>query len=110
MREGALTHAIRAAVNRQPGARFWRNNVGLAHYESGAVPYGLGRGSADLVGLVRGTFTALEVKTLNGRTSAKRAEEQRLWRETVRRFGGVAEVVCSVEEAIAVVQGVSRGR
>ena len=104
MRETSLMRAIRAAVNVLPGARFWRNNVGVDS-ERG-VRYGLGIGSADLVGVVHGTFVALEVKTTTGRVS----DDQTRWLDAVRRCGGVAEVVRSVEDAVRVVQGVSRGR
>lgn len=110
-RESSLLRAIRLAVNMFPGARFWRNNV--AEWKNQAtgsyVRAGLARGSSDLVGLVHGKFVALEIKTPGGRTNAKRAREQLAWRDTVKRFGGVAEVVQSVDDAIRVLEEVSRG-
>lgn len=82
-----------------PDVRVWRNNTGVADAfgGGGAVRYGLGVGSADLVGMVLpfGRFLALEVKTKSGRVSA----DQLRWIETVRRFGGVACVVRCIEDA-----------
>lgn len=63
--------------------------------------YGLCVGSADLIGMLapQGRFLALEVK----RPGEKPTKEQELFLELVRKSGGVAAVVTSVEEALAVV-------
>lgn len=90
---------IRYAVNSEPGCRVWRNNVG---YDSEhAVKYGLAVGSADLIGIAHSKFLALEVKTPTGRASA----DQVLWLAAVARLGGIAVIVRSVDEALAVVRG-----
>lgn len=80
------------------------------------VRYGLGVGGADLVGVqpvpVRslpidgtvGLFSAFEVKTDRGRPTA----DQLRWLALVQRWGGLAAVVRSAGEAVAVVQ--RRGR
>lgn len=62
---------------------------------------GLCVGSADLIGMLapQGRFLALEVK----RPGEKPTREQELFLELVRKSGGVAAVVHSVEEALAVV-------
>ncbi len=88
--QGVLCH-------RESPCRLWRNNVGFDLRTK--VTYGLGVGSADLVGLIVGTgqFFAVEVKTLSGRVSA----DQRAWLETINRLGGVAEVIRTVGEAEA---------
>jgi hypothetical protein len=83
---------------------FWRNNTGSLQDATGRyVTYGLCEGSADLVGIVRGRFVALEVKRPGGTTSKQRREDQAAWGNIVRAAGGVYEIVTSAEEAEAVV-------
>ena len=75
--------------------------------------YGLDApGSADLVGILRwpdergvGIFFALEVKSGRGRTS----EEQERWLALVRRMGGFAAVVHSVQEAKSALDRARKG-
>lgn len=94
---------IQAALSaRNAVTRVWRNNVGKLKDARGTwVAYGLGVGSADLVGIVApsGRLFAIEVKTPEGKTTP----EQDAWLATIRRFGGVAGVARSVEEAMAIV-------
>jgi hypothetical protein len=115
-RETVLMTDIRAALVKDDRARVWRNNVGqtpclceacrfivcsrCAAKFRNPVRYGLAVGSSDLVGIIRptGRFIGLEVKTDKGIVS----EEQEAWIQTVRRFGGVASVVRSVEDALGV--------
>jgi hypothetical protein len=99
MSEGAIQDAIRVALSGEPGLVLWRNNVGIAEHRGQRVRYGLAVGSADLVGCLDGRFVALEVKTATGRA----APEQRLWLDLVRRYGGFAAIVRSVDEARAAV-------
>ncbi len=103
-RETQLMQAIRYAVNRTGRARLMRNSVG---YDAEArVRYGLGVGSADLVGMLRGgRVFVLEVKTASGRTTS----EQQAWLDTVRRFGGFAAVVRSVDDALAALERAEAG-
>jgi len=98
-REAAIQAAIREALGREPDLVLWRNNVGLAQHGEHAVRYGLIEGSADLVGILgpQGRFMALEVKRPRG----KPTEAQELFLALVRRRGGFAAVVRSVEEAVA---------
>lgn len=106
MSEGALQDAIRLALGTLPEGAWWRNNCGVALHPNGArVVYGLAVGSADLVGVVRGRFVALEVKTPTGRVTPAQAQ----WLALVRAQGGVAEVVRSVEDALAVVRAITDG-
>lgn len=108
MTEAHLQDAIRLALGRYAdrGVAFWRNNSGLAEHwtERGVerVRYGLAPGSADLVGIVRGRFVALEIKTASGRI----APEQAQWLALVERCGGVGRVVRSVADAVAAVEEV----
>jgi len=90
--------SIRAALCAVEGVRVWRNNVGVDTMRG--IRYGLGVGSPDLVGIAWGRFVGLEVKTPTGRVS----KEQTMWLDMVRRFGGVAGVARSVEDAIAIVE------
>lgn len=108
----------------QSGATVFRNNVGNGvlgqvvkqdggqfHIVNGRrVQFGLCPGSSDLIGWRSVTvtpdmigkpvavFLAMEVKTTTGRVS----EEQDNFIQAVRRAGGMAGVVRSVDEAIAV--------
>tara|TARA_R110000868_G_scaffold17606_6_gene76883 strand:- start:2014 stop:2340 length:327 start_codon:yes stop_codon:yes gene_type:complete len=99
MSEGHIQDAIRLALTDEPGLVLWRNNTGVAEHRGARVRYGLAVGSADLIGCLDGRFVALEVKTAVGRAST----EQRQWLELVRRHGGFAAVVRSVEEAHAAI-------
>lgn len=103
--EAALMDAIRLALGQREDIVLWRNNVGLTEYWDGksvsVVKYGLANGSADFVGVLLpgGRFVAFEVKTRTGRATP----EQLQWLALVRRFGGFACIVRSVDEAIAAV-------
>jgi hypothetical protein len=99
MSEGQIQDAIRLALTDEPGLVVWRNNTGVAEHRGARVRYGLAVGSADLIGCLGGRFVALEVKAAAGRTSP----EQRQWLDLVRRNGGFAAVVRSVDEARAAI-------
>ncbi len=82
-----------------------RNSVGEARHvaESGRsyfVPYGLGVGSPDLVGILRltsgvGRWFCLEIKTMGGRVEPEQTKCHNVW----RTFGAYIEVVRSAKEA-----------
>ena len=101
-----LTHPILAMLNTVSCVRVMRNNVGLAQMASGgALRYGLGTGSSDIVGIVTmpdgvGRFFALEVKWSDQRPT----QDQERWLGMVRSFGGFGAVVHSPEEAIEAVK------
>lgn len=108
MREADIQQAIRIAVGRAPDLVLWRNSAGVAvHADSGHTQrFGLCRGAADLIGIgPGGRFVALEVKTDRGRIMP----EQRMFLELVRRRGGFAAVVRSVEDAHAALDRCRRG-
>lgn len=98
--EKSLMVRIRVALDAIPGARFFRNNSGVDLDRK--VRYGLGKGSADLIGIVDGRFVSIEIKTPRGRATP----EQRAWRDTVVRMGGFACFVTSPAEAVAFVSEV----
>jgi hypothetical protein len=95
MSEGHIQDEIRLALSDEPGLVMWRNNVGVAEHRGALVRYGLAVGSSDLIGCLNGRFIALEVKTPTGRASP----QQRQWLDLVRRHGGFAAIVRSVEDA-----------
>lgn len=86
----------------QQGYTLFRNNVGLAKLKDGRrIRYGLCPGSSDLVGWKTvevtpemigqkiAVFTAIEVKSIRGKISAK----QQNFIDVVRNAGGIAEIV-----------------
>jgi len=112
-RESAvLKECLLAVPDVWPGARAFRNNVGLALYPGGhRVPYGLCAGSSDIIGwrpvtvderLLGATvaqFVAIECKA-RGR---KPTPEQAQFLDTVTNAGGLAVVAygrADVERAL----------
>lgn len=113
--ERELQTAIQLACSRD-GVRLLRSNAGLA-WQGTVVSQTPTRlilayprpiklmapGCGDLIGWrgleINGRtlaqFTSLEVKTARGRVS----DEQAAWQATVRRAGGLAEIVRSVQQA-----------
>jgi hypothetical protein len=118
-----ITHPIRAALNALTGVRVARNNSGsLPLPEGGMLRYGLGVGSADLVGIVSVVVRANSVEAYGdtqviGRAfvlevkwpGEKPTVDQVRWLKAVQRLGGFATVVHSVEEALAAVDRCRRG-
>lgn len=126
-----LVRPIIEALNHLDGVRVVRNNnlgpvVPYAkRFTSPPIVAGLGAGSADIVGIVScmfqdqlslvhwstGRVFALEVKQPKFgklRKGTVKSDQER-WLQTVRRFGGFAAVVHSVEEAVACVASCRRG-
>lgn len=117
--ESAVKKRIRVALAKDGRVRMMPNVVGLMipHYlvrtailkrdwslleNANAIACGLGKGSSDLVGIVRGgRVIGLEVKTTS--KDSRTSLEQDLWLATIRRWGGFATVVRSPEDAIAAV-------
>ena len=96
-REAPVLHAVRHALASSGRVLLWRSNTGVDLTRG--VTYGLGVGSADLVGLLRpsGRFAAWEVKSQTGRASPA----QLLWADAVRAAGGFVTTVRSADEALA---------
>jgi hypothetical protein len=100
------------ALNRVPGVRVSRNNVGQTPARQGQRPvrYGLGNGSPDVVGiyslaLESGAVVALafglEFKKPGSRTAKRHWEEQQAWMHMAGRRGMKCAVVTSEEEAVS---------
>jgi hypothetical protein len=102
--ESIIQNAIRIAAS-TAGARVFRNQVGSYRLADGRwITSGLCVGSSDLIGwtVVNGVavFTAIEVKTVNGRTS----KEQDAFIAAVERDGGLAAVVRSPQEVLFAIE------
>ena len=98
MNETQLSLAIREALLATGRVLLWRNNTGKLQDAGGRwVTFGLGVGSADIVGVLKGSgrFIAFEVKV----PGKKPTPEQVAWHRVVNASGGFAVVVHSVEEA-----------
>lgn len=97
------------------GCTVWRNETGqfwtgrVLHRQgkqvtlanAAMIPVGLCKGSADIIGIRHsdGRFLALEVKTATGRAS----REQHAFVAAVQAANGIAGIVRSVDEALALV-------
>ena len=124
--EAELLARIHLELGGRPDMRLFRNNIGKAWVGSGKAvrsgggvflphgrqyQFGLPPGSSDLIGLravtvtpemvgqTVGLFAAVEVKSETGRLR----REQQAFLATVQRFGGLAGVARSVDEALGVV-------
>jgi hypothetical protein len=107
--EAEIKRAIREALGTLPDVRVFVNNVGHAlNTESGQhVDFGLIKGASDLIGVgPGGRFLALEVKSLRGKPSP----EQVAFIAMVRRLGGIAGVVRSPGEALALIAAARIGQ
>lgn len=97
--EAQLSHAIRLRLGRDTRCVLFRNTVGVVTDGRRTITYGLGKGSADLVGMVNGRFFALEVKSPTGVVS----KEQMQWIAMIRYNKGFATIVRSIEDAVRAV-------
>ena len=87
---------IRLALGRRQDVVMWNNESGVASYGNHTVRYGVGKGGADLIGILEtGQFIALEVKTGGARCT----KHQRMFLALVKKFGGWSAVVRSVDDA-----------
>lgn len=114
MSEIDTQNLIRIAVSQTLSAVALRNNTGLFLTLDGRrkVFAGLGKGTADLIGLVEhtirpddigrkvGIFLAIEVKTDTGRGS----DEQKLFLASVVKRGGIAGICRSPDDARSLVE------
>lgn len=108
--ESKISIAIRVAIGRTGRATVVPNRILHLAYTKDGKPlgrYGLGEGSADLVGIVHGSgrVFALEVKTATGRLR----DAQRRWAEATRKRGGFVAVARSAEEALAALARAENG-
>lgn len=105
--EAEIQRRIEAALGAEPDLLLLKNSVGRANYVSDAgkpytVPYGLGVGSPDLVGLLMtpagfAAWFCIEVKRPGEQPTPAQLKCHAIW----RRFGARVAVCTSVEEARA---------
>lgn len=107
MSERDVQQAVRLALGRLPDVVLWRNSTGATRVDGRVLRFGLCIGSSDLVGLLApaGRFLALEIKSEAGRLTY----EQEQFLALVRRLGGFACVVRSVDEAIVAIERARMG-
>ena len=111
--ETALMHKVLAALS-EAGCLVFRSNTGTAwqgqrvYQDAGTVTlsnsrmitFGLCVGASDIIGIVRGRFLAVEIKTDKGSAT----KEQLNFIDAVNAAGGIAGVVRSVEEALQLIR------
>ena len=114
-KETPLINKILGALASRPDTRLWRNVtahawVGKKVGQFGPrvvldpaqpIQAGLCKGSADIIGLHKGRFVAMEVKTGKQRPTTP----QKRFLAMVRSQGGIAGVVRSVEDATKLLEG-----
>lgn len=130
--EAAILSAVRLALSREiPTGRLFRNHAGIFWAgravgrkgrtvmldDAQQVMAGLHIGAADLIGATPiivtpelvgrqlAVLTSIEVKTPSGRVTP----EQENWAVQVRSWGGIAGIVRSPDEAIALIKSAMRG-
>lgn len=101
-----LKAALTALTWRRRDVEVWRNNTGGMHRGSQYIPFGLGEGGADLIGVLRtGRFWAVELKTEDGRLS----EAQRTWHARVIVMGGYVATARTIPEVMRALDAALRG-
>jgi hypothetical protein len=115
--ESIVQREIELELGAEPDLLLLRNSVGKATYctDSGDqyhVPYGLGVGSPDLVGMRRtnrgnpiASWFCLEVKRPGQKATDEQLAVHTLW----RRFGAFVAVVTSAAEARAALERARQG-
>jgi hypothetical protein len=93
-----LTDEIISTLNQFEDVYVWHNQTGAAFRGKRMIRFGC-KGSADIIGTVKGKFVALEVKTGSGRQK----EDQKKFQEVVEEAGGFYSVVRSTEQSIDIV-------
>lgn len=93
----ALLNEVLEAIGSFSFLRVWKNNTGVALSFSGHVTrFGL-KGSADILGILRGgKFLAIEIKTGN----AIQTEHQKSFQKMIESLGGIYWVIRSKKEAL----------
>ena len=102
-----LVAEIRKALGREPDFTLWLNSKPSVRNGKVIAKPGLVKGAADLVGILAplGRFVALEAKTGNARLMP----HQRLFLDLVRKRGGFAAEVRSVDDARDALERARRG-
>jgi hypothetical protein len=103
--ESQLQDSVRLILGADPACAFWRNNIGVAEIRGFKIRFGVGGpGGADLIGLFRGRFVAVEIKTPTGRQSP----DQRTHQLLVESKQGIYAIVRSEDDARALLVDLHR--
>jgi hypothetical protein len=102
--EASIQREIEAEIGAEPDLLLFKNSVGLARYVTDdgkefRVPYGLGIGSPDLVGILApfGRWLCLEIKVPGEVAEPHQEKSHAVW----RKFGAFIRTVSSPAEARA---------
>ena len=103
--ESTIQREIMIALNGRDDCRVFRNQVGSYKTpDGGFIKYGLGQGSPDLIGFLKrdniAVFLGIECK----RPGCKPTEAQKRWIKAIQKFGGVAGVATSVDDALNIIK------
>lgn len=100
--EALVLREVVKALETVQGLHIMRNSVGMVTTQHGRLPYGLGVGSSDLVGILApsGRWVAIEVKSEDGDLT----DAQRAWLHRMRERGAIAGVARSGAEALAIIE------
>jgi hypothetical protein len=90
---------ILAHLQRLPGCHFWRANTGAAKFKDRTVRFGE-RGQADILGVAKGRFVAVEIKTETGRIRP----DQDAWGHLITQAGGMYILARCLDDALGPVQ------
>ncbi len=105
MTESQLQDKVRLIFGADPACALSRNNQGVADIRGYKVRFGCWNpGGGDLLGLFRGRYIEVEVKTPTGRQSP----EQRQHQHMVESKGGLYFIVRSEDDARAVLAELHR--
>ena len=96
MSEKSIMDAILVAVSKLPETMIWRNNSGVLFTKRGTAVRASIPGAPDLIGIRKGRFIGIEVKTEKGRQEASQVRFQ----AACERSGGLYILARSVEETI----------
>lgn len=96
-KETCIQNKILVLVSQIDDSFFWRNNTGAAMIKGRLVNFGY-PGSPDIIGVVKGKFVGIEVKTKD--KNSKQRESQQNFERILKLAGGIYIMPRSPEEAM----------
>lgn len=106
MKESQLVKSLLFSLNLY--GFFWRNNTGAHKVNSKEgnrfIRFGL-TGSADIIGLINGSFIAIEAKSEKG----KQSEEQKSFQNKIESNGGFYIISRNEKETIDLIEKIKKG-
>lgn len=108
--EASVLKRVQEALWAVGGVHVMRNNVGAIKKGSRFIRYGLdGKSSSDLVAIVApfGRWLCIECKRGDGGNGIEE-KDQLVWLEKMRRYGAVAGICTTPEQALALVEEARR--